>query len=164
MTFDVSAVGAFAYAEAGAWDWISNVQIDGNDVFYDGLFGSSVASSIDGYNWQGDSLSIEFFTPMPIGAFVTVPSPATAAEWLTSSINDVPSDFELVGTPMIGIYNDMVDLVTQTVTFTGAAGSSGNRYIHKLGVFSACSSLDHSTWVWTDMSDSCTDYGTYALC
>jgi hypothetical protein len=31
-TFDVVSLSALTYAEAGSWDWISSVSVDGNEV------------------------------------------------------------------------------------------------------------------------------------
>jgi hypothetical protein len=81
-TFNVAEIGAFIYAEAGAWDWISSVSTDGTEQDeYLGLFGNSQSNyGVDGYLWYGSVLDITFITPVPIVGFVSVPAPPTNTE------------------------------------------------------------------------------------
>jgi hypothetical protein len=155
VTFNVAEIGAFLYAEAGSWDWIEYGLVDNTDVSLEGLFGNSQSSSgEEGFSYQGSEFFLSFNTPVPVVAWVTVPSPATSDEWLTTEIWETNNDWELYGYPDIGIYNDYGEVMTQNIT-VHASDSSATRFLHKLGVFSSCNSLDESSWHYTDIGDDC---------
>jgi hypothetical protein len=113
VTFNVAEIGAFLYAEAGSWDWIEYGLVDNTDVSLEGLFGNSQSSSgEEGFSYQGGEFFLSFNTPVPVVAWVTVPSPATSDEWLTTEIWETNNDWELYGYPDIGIYNDYGEVMT----------------------------------------------------
>jgi hypothetical protein len=69
VSFNVTALAALPYAEAGSWDWISSATVDGTEVDFDGLFGNSQSSyGEEGYLWYGTELHVEFMTSVPVVA------------------------------------------------------------------------------------------------
>jgi hypothetical protein len=146
-TFDIAEIAAVTLAEAGAWNYVSSVSVDGTDLDnFDGLFGNSQSNyGVDGFLWYGVELNVEFMTIMPITAFVTIPSVATEIEAMSVFYDDETSDdFYMLEHPEIGIYNDfVVEKLSQHVMLT-ALGDPKDRFVGRLGVFSPCNSLDNS--------------------
>jgi hypothetical protein len=155
QTFRVAELGAFLYAEAGSWDWIEYGQVDNTNVSLEGLFGNSQSTlGEEGFSYQGGEFFLSFNTPVPVVAWVTVPSPATSNEWLTTEIWETNTDWELQGYPYVGTENEYGEIMTQNIT-VHASDSSATRFLHKLGVFSSCNSFDESSWEFVDIGDSC---------
>jgi hypothetical protein len=94
-------------------------------------------------------------TEVPVVAFAILPSPPTAAESMTAYYdNGLATDFELSAYPYINVYTDFGEMWTQNVTIS--ASNSADRFMHKIGVFSDCNSLDESIWAFEDLDDDVT--------
>jgi hypothetical protein len=156
VSFNVTALAALPYAEAGSWDWISSATVDGTEVDFDGLFGNSQSSyGEEGYLWYGTELHVEFMTSVPVVAWVMMPSPLTLEEEMTAYYDDESAqDFLMGAYPDFDIFMDFEEVFTQTVTIQ-TYGEPADRFMHKIGVISACNSLDESNFHFVDIGESC---------
>jgi hypothetical protein len=156
-TFNVKELAAVTFAEAGAWNYVNTVAVDGVVLdSFDGLFGNTMYSAgVDGYTWLGTSITVAFETSMPIIAFVTHPSIPTQAETFTVNYDsdvDFVHDFEMSPYPNYSVHTDFGEIETQTVTIT--ATDSRDRFLGGFGVISPCNSLDSSYWMFVDFEET----------
>jgi hypothetical protein len=67
---------------------------------------------------------------------------------------DLVHDFEMSAYPYLNVFTDFDEVWTQTVTISAA--TAADRFMHKIGVFSDCNSLDESIWAFEDPGDDVT--------
>jgi hypothetical protein len=92
-------------------------------------------------------------TEVPVTAFVTIPSLPTTDEWMTANYDyDLVHDFEMSAYPYLNVFTDFDEVWTQTVTISAA--TAADRFMHKIGVISACNSFDESAFHYV-VGDEC---------